>query len=100
MIKFGRYVNSPECFWVNYLDIHDFKEKSLHVHISEVRRFYGESPKDRILYDDSALIKFFTWRLEFEGQNGEYGKKKARAQVRLNAKQSTSKPHSPGKGEK
>ena len=99
MIRYGQFPNSPDCYYVNYLEINSRIERSLHVNISEIRRFFGHHPGEHLLYSPQELIEFFTYRLDLEGQSGEYGKKKAKSQARMNSKRSRVKPNSPGEQE-
>jgi len=99
MIRYSTYPNSPDCYQLMFVDPPTRKEREIHIHISEIRRFFGHHPHDRILYTHEELLKFFTYRLNLEGQSGEYGKKKAKSQARLHSKRPKAKPNSPGEGE-
>lgn len=95
MIKYGTYTNSPECYWVSYPKSDN---ELIHVHISEIRRFFGVTPATKILFSAHELLEFFTYRLKLEGEMGEYRKKKAQSQARITHKRPRGKPNSPGEG--
>ena len=98
MIKFSRYFNSPDCYYVLFVDSLTRKEKEIHVHISEIRRFYGERPNAPRIFNNTELTEFFRFKLDQLGANGEYHEKKAKNNVRLLAPRRRSKPNSPGEG--
>jgi len=100
MIRYGLHDNSAsQCYWLAYVDPLTHKERAIHCHSSEIKRFHGYRPNDTVILTQALLLEFFTYRLDLEGQSGEYGKKKAKEQARIPAKRSRDKPNSPGEGE-
>ena len=98
MIKFGRYPDSPDCFFLKYLEPPSHKEVSVHVHISEIRRFFGQRPNETVIYNESQLFHFFTYKSELLGAKGEYPQKVAKNKARLSPTRRVGKPNSPGEG--
>ena len=100
MIRYGLYDNSlSECYWVAHLDPITKVEKMIHVHSSEIKRFHGYRPLEMVRFSTEKLLQFFTYRLDLEGQNGEYRKQRAKSEARMASKRSKGKPNSPGEGE-
>ena len=98
MIRYRRYENSPDCFELIYLDPQSVKEKREHVHVSEIRRFFGHGPNETVIYSDSQLIEFFIYKCELIGTKGDYFQKAARKRARLQSTRRVGKPNSPGEG--
>lgn len=98
MIRYRRYENSPDCFELVFLDPKDLRERREHVHISEIRRFFGHKPNEVVVYNDSDLSKFFTYKAELLGSRGEYFQKNPRRHAKINPTRRRDKPNSPGEG--
>ena len=81
-----------------YLDPESLREKREHVHVSEIRRFFGVRPNEPRIFNDTELTEFFTYRCELLGTKGDYFKKKAKNRGRMTATRRASKPNSPGEG--
>lgn len=98
MIRFSRYPDSPDCFYLLWLEPPTFREVQVHVHLSEIRRFFGDRPHDTRIYTNEELTRFFTYKAEILGAKGEYSQKLARSKVRLTPARRVRKPNSPGEG--
>jgi len=99
MIRYGRYENSPDCFYLKFLDPNNnMRERDIHIHISEIRRFFGNRPNEPVIYNDSQLNEFFTYRAKIEGAKGDYPQKSARSRARITPTRRRGKPNSPGEG--